>query len=291
MHAPAIRLDVAPALMFSDHSQPPDFSGLDEVVALARRYDLRVVADLLTIPTWMARARRRRRSEPLRDRDLAGYASVISQIVSRADPVIRDWEIWNEPDTAQFFDGTPQQYALMLRAAHDAIKSVDPADNVLLGGISARRGQRAGWPRCSPLPARTRARPLISPASTSAAICGGSPPTWAAGGSTSPRLDSAVRCGSPSTAIRRIPRTSTTRATSGARLAGVVSGGLDAHSDRCRRHEVLVTERDNLGGPFASEGVLGGNVADPPAADPEMVTKPAFAVVQGDRGLLAAPRT
>ncbi len=72
--------------------------------------------------------------------DLTGYASVIWQIVSRADPVIRDWEIWNEPDTAQFFDGTPQQYAFMLRAAHDAIKSVDPADNVLLGGISAVAG-------------------------------------------------------------------------------------------------------------------------------------------------------
>ena len=44
--------------------------------------------------------------------------------------------------------------------------------------------------------------------------------------------------------------------------------------------EVFVTERDNLSGPFASEGVLGGDVADPPPADPEIVTKPAFAVVQ-----------
>src|SRR3984885_12055064 len=54
MHAGAIRLDVAPALIFTSPSQPPDFSGLDEVVALAQTYHLRVVADLLTIPTWMA---------------------------------------------------------------------------------------------------------------------------------------------------------------------------------------------------------------------------------------------
>ncbi|MFZ0043468.1 MAG: hypothetical protein WAK93_19320 [Solirubrobacteraceae bacterium] len=34
MDASAIRLDVAPALAFPGPSQPPDFSGLDEVMAL-----------------------------------------------------------------------------------------------------------------------------------------------------------------------------------------------------------------------------------------------------------------
>ena len=43
--------------------------------------------------------------------------------------------------------------------------------------------------------------------------------------------------------------------------------------------EVFVTERDNLSGAFASEGVLGGDVADPPPADPQVVAKPSFAVV------------
>ena len=50
MHASAIRLDVAPALVFHDPLQPPDFTGLDEVVSLASTYHLRVVADLTTIP-------------------------------------------------------------------------------------------------------------------------------------------------------------------------------------------------------------------------------------------------
>jgi hypothetical protein len=44
--------------------------------------------------------------------------------------------------------------------------------------------------------------------------------------------------------------------------------------------EVFITERDNLSGPFASEGVLGGDVADPPPTNPQIVTKPAFAAVQ-----------
>src|SRR6202012_6254987 len=43
---------------------------------------------------------------------------------------------------------------------------------------------------------------------------------------------------------------------------------------------VFVTERDNLSGAFASEGVLGGNVADPPPADPQIIAKPAFDLVR-----------
>ena len=202
---------------FQPGSQPPDFSGLDEVVALAQRYDLSVVADLLTIPTWMADCATPT-STPSRcaTDDLSGYASVISQIAARADPAIRDWEVWNEPDTTQFFDGTPQQYAFMLRTAHDAIKSVDPADNVLLGGVSASR-RRAGWRRCSPPRAPTRSTPLTSPTSTSAGTCGSLPPTWPASGSSSPPRASTGRSGSPSTATRQTPSISTTPATPAAR--------------------------------------------------------------------------
>jgi hypothetical protein len=43
--------------------------------------------------------------------------------------------------------------------------------------------------------------------------------------------------------------------------------------------KVFVTLRDNLGGPFASEGVITGGVSDPPAADPLVVRKPAFAAL------------
>ena len=43
---------------------------------------------------------------------------------------------------------------------------------------------------------------------------------------------------------------------------------------------VFVTERDNLGGSFASEGLLGGTVADPPVADPVVRRKPAAAFAE-----------
>jgi hypothetical protein len=281
MHASAIRLDVAPALIFSSQSQPPDFSGLDAVVALAQRYDLRVIGDLLTIPTWMAQCATPT-SNPSRcaTDDLAGYAAVISQIVTRADPVIRDWEVWNEPDTAEFFDGTPQQYAFMLRAAHGAIKSVDPADNVLLGGISAVAG--TGWltqvfatPGADAVHAFDIANlhergdlwqlaPDVASFRQFLAAQGFGGPLWA------------TEHGYPSDpAYQYDPGYTGGEAAQASYLEASVPTLIDAGAA-----EVFITERDNLTGPFASEGVLGGDVTDPPPADPQIVTKPAFAVVQ-----------
>jgi hypothetical protein len=281
MHASAIRLDVGPALVFTGRGRPPDFSGLDEVIALAQRYDLRVVGDLLTIPTWMADCATPT-STPSRcaTDDLSDYASVISQIAARADPVIRDWEVWNEPDTAEFFDGTPQQYALMLRTAHDAIKSVDPADNVLLGGVSGVTA--TGWlaqvfatPGADAIHAFDisnlhergdlwQLAPDVAGFRWFLATQGFGGPLWI------------TEHGYPSDPQYQYDPGYTGGALAQATfLQASVPTLVDAGAA-----EVFVTERDNLSGPFASEGVLGGDVADPPPANPQIVSKPAFTTVQ-----------
>ncbi|MGZ4299001.1 MAG: choice-of-anchor D domain-containing protein [Solirubrobacteraceae bacterium] len=290
MHASAIRLDVAPALIFEDGpSQPPDFSGLDEVMSLAQAYRLRVVADLMTIPPWMADC-----AAPTADasrcatNDLAAYGSVISQIVAHADPVIHDWEVWNEPDTAAFFDGTPQQYAFMLQTAHDAITAVDPADDVLLGGISGPAG--TGWlgqvlatPGADAAhafdTANVHERGDLWSLATDLA-------SWrqffAAAGFTGPLW--VTEHGYPSDpAYQYDPGYTGGEAAQAAYLAASIPTLVDAGAA-----EVLVTERDNLTGPFASEGVLGGEVQDPPVADPQIVAKPSFSVVGAMAGCFQA---
>jgi hypothetical protein len=268
-------------MVFANQSQSPDFSGLDELMALAQTYRLRVVADLLTIPAWLADC-----ATPTFDTsrcataDLPAYASVITQIVSRADPVIRDWEVWNEPNSASFFDGTPQQYAFMLRTAHDAIKAVDPAEDVLLGGISSIAGM--GWvgqvfatPGADAAQAFDTANvhergDLWSLAPDVAA--------WrrflAADGFTGPLW--VTEHGYPSDpAYQYDPGYTGGEGAQAAYLTASIPTLVDAGAA-----EVFVTERDNLGGQFASEGVLGGDVSDPPVADPEIVARPSFGVVQ-----------
>jgi hypothetical protein len=284
LHASVIRLDVAPALIFTTRSGAPDYTGLDEVMALSQQYHLRVVADLLTIPPWMASCRGGSdQSAPARcaTNDLAGYGSIISQIVRHADPVLRDWEIWNEPDSGEYFNGTPQQYAHMLRSAHDVIKQVDPRANVLLGGISGPGG--IGWldqvlatPGADAVHAFDVANvhqrgELVSLAPTITA--------WrlflAARGFTGPLW--VTEHGYPSDpAYQYDPGYHSGPASQAAFLAASIPTLVDAGAS-----EVFVSERDNLSGPYSSEGVLGGNVSDPPVDDPQVVEKPSYAAVAG----------
>ena len=51
---------------------------------------------------------------------------------------IRVCEVWNEPDLGFFFNGTPADYARMLKVAHLAARHADPYAQVLFGGLANR---------------------------------------------------------------------------------------------------------------------------------------------------------
>ncbi len=129
---------------------PTDFSALDRMVALAAAHRLTVLPEILDAPTWDGEAHRGavvrlpRTPEP--------YAAFLAGLVRRygssgsfwsAHPSvprfpITMWQIWNEPDLATFWPAQPfaTRYVALLRAAHDAIKSVDPDAQVVLGGLT-----------------------------------------------------------------------------------------------------------------------------------------------------------
>ncbi|HEY1510436.1 MAG TPA: choice-of-anchor D domain-containing protein [Solirubrobacteraceae bacterium] len=283
MHASAIRLDVAPALVFSDPSQPPDFAGLDELMSLSQIYNLPVVADLITIPPQIASCVRPTAPDQMArcgTDDISDYQSEIATIVAHADPVITDWEIWNEPDNGAFFTGTPLQYARMLRAAHDAIKAIDPTDEVLLGGISGVWAQpwlsqvfAAAGPDAAQafdvanIHERNQLDSLAGDVQSWTRFFAGygfSGPLWVTehGYPSDPsyQYDASYTAGPESQASY---------------LAASIPTLIDAGASM-----VFVTERDNLSGQYASEGLLGGDVLDPPVADPQPIEKPAFAAVR-----------
>ncbi len=282
MHASSIRLDIALSLVFPSPGQPPDFSGLDEVMSLAQQYNLQVVGDLDTIPWWISDCQTPTDLTGMTlcgTDDLSDYGSMISQIVAHADPVIRDWEIWNEPDNGQYFTGTPQQYAQMLRTAHDAIKAIDPQANVLLGGISSTAAM--SW----------LAQVFATPGADAAGAfdianihergwldgLAGDVAAWkrffAGYGFNGPLW--VTEHGYPSDpAYQYDPSFDLGLPSQAAFLTASIPTLLDAGAS-----EVFVTERDNLGGQFASEGLLGGDVSDPPVADPQVIEKPAYGAV------------
>ncbi|MGH2868652.1 MAG: choice-of-anchor D domain-containing protein [Solirubrobacteraceae bacterium] len=283
LHAGAIRVDVAPALIFPDRPADPDYRGLDEIMGLARQYHLRIVADLFTIPAWLADCPPPGNQSVVArcgTDDLAGYGSVVQQIVGHADSVIHDWEIWNEPDSGQFFSGTPQQYAGMLRAAHDAIKQADPQGNVLLGGISnpagmSWLGQVLATPGVDAVNAFDTAN--VHERSSLTALApdlvswrwflsahGFNGPLWV------------TEHGYPADpAYQYDPAYSSGPDSQAAYLTASIPTLIDAGAS-----EVFVTERDNLGGQFASEGVLAGGASDPAQSGQALSERPAYAAVR-----------
>jgi hypothetical protein len=106
----------------------PNWDGVDEVIALSKKYDLSVLGIMITPPAYT---------------DAQEYARRSAAVAEHAGSAIDHWELLNEPDGDWAFKGTPEQYAAMLSAAYDGIKARAPGAKVVLGGLM--RPHEPGW--------------------------------------------------------------------------------------------------------------------------------------------------
>ena len=129
----------------------------DEIVRLARKYDLRLVPMLLYTPRWAASlpfaTMDYQRIPPLEE---ALYRDFVYEVVNRYKPYgvlpatydgwgITDWVMWNEPNVQQagkqplpgnFWFGSLDAYIQLLRAGYEGAHAADPDCNVLNGGLA-----------------------------------------------------------------------------------------------------------------------------------------------------------
>jgi hypothetical protein len=148
MGAGYIRLDVSLDDIFdvwTGEATEPRWEGVDEVVRLARRSGLRVLAVMNGTPAHISSCKERwpdghGRCAPT---DPERFGRYVAAVVAHAPDVFRTIEVWNEPDGAWAFEGTPEQYAAMLRATYTAVKQRFPAVTVVIGGAMGARSQ--GW--------------------------------------------------------------------------------------------------------------------------------------------------
>jgi polysaccharide biosynthesis protein PslG len=128
---------------------PTDFAATDQLVALTAHRGLQVLPTVLYAPPWDAA--RHPPDELAPPKSDAPYADFVKALVRRYGPhgtfwqanatipyrPIRMWQIWNEPDIPTFWPPRPfaPSYVALLRAAHAAIKSVDPGAKVVLAGL------------------------------------------------------------------------------------------------------------------------------------------------------------
>ena len=113
-----------------------DFAADDALVASTRANQLNVLAILAYSTTWSTSAPA---NPPVNlthypPRDDFEWAQYVAMVVSRYKDDIHYWEVWNEPDLADFWSGTPAQYASLLELTYSTIKQIDPTATVVLGG-------------------------------------------------------------------------------------------------------------------------------------------------------------
>jgi hypothetical protein len=133
MGASYIRVDVQMSDIFATPNGPPDWRRLDEVIALSRRYGIRVLAIILETPTWLSNCPTSAQPGHCPPRDFGQYGGLVGRLAAHARGAIRHWQILNEPWYPPAFTGTPEDYGRILSASHDAIKRAAPEDLVVLG--------------------------------------------------------------------------------------------------------------------------------------------------------------
>jgi hypothetical protein len=132
-----IRVDFELGEIYENGPESPDWSQVDQVLELSRRYDLQVLGIVLDTPGYISPCQQylppeRGRCPPT---DLEEYGRIAGELAARARGTVSHWEILNEPDGAWAFYGTPQDYARILSVTHDAIKVRVPDARVAMGGV------------------------------------------------------------------------------------------------------------------------------------------------------------
>jgi len=112
------------------------WSHIDRVVRSARARGISILAVPAYTPSWARPPGTNDKHPPT---DPAAYARFVGAAVRRYGPLgVRDWEIWNEPNQADFWQPRPNvsAYARLFERASRAIHAVDPAATVITAGLA-----------------------------------------------------------------------------------------------------------------------------------------------------------
>jgi hypothetical protein len=285
--ASEIRVDVSLGALNNPWIETATWQGLDDYMQLSREYALPVLVDLnasndTSLESCLPGV------DPSRGvcgiGDLDGYYNEVAALVQHTRGVIDDFEIVNEPDATWAFSGTPQQYAGMLATAYTAVHANDPAGRMVLGGIMTTADMSwlatvfatPGFDAAHKFDvANVHLRDALVnlPGEVIAwrkfftFFGDGNLPLWVTevGYPADPayQYDPAFRGSDPGSG-------QTAQANYLAKALPVL---LFAGAAR-----VFVTERDNLVGAYASEGLLGGQVTDSQADNPTIIPRPAYTI-------------
>lgn len=105
-----------------------DWARTDYIVRRAKRLGVTLLPVIVYTPGWAGESE----TTPPAAADLSAFARAAARRYRRT---IRYWELWNEPDLARYWRGSPADYVrTVLRPGYRAIKAANPRARVVLGG-------------------------------------------------------------------------------------------------------------------------------------------------------------
>ena len=111
-----------------------DFAFWDTFVAETEAAGIRVIPYVAYTPRWNSAGESDHWRRP--PRDVAEFGEVMALLAGRYRGRIDSWEIWNEPDNAEFWAGTAADYARLLMAGARGVRAAAPTARVVFGGIA-----------------------------------------------------------------------------------------------------------------------------------------------------------
>ena len=126
-----------------------DWTRLDDIVKRARKNRTEVTLALARTPAWAAANRAHRL--PTDAPNLTKWSRYVKAVMTRYSPKhwgylgIANFQIWNEPNIATFWTGSPKQMAQLIRTAHDIRDKVNPKAKVIAPSMVARLSYQQRW--------------------------------------------------------------------------------------------------------------------------------------------------
>lgn len=113
-----------------------DWSFWDAYITSASERGVRVIPYVCYTPKWASSAPDAKDFWRHPPRDNADFARFMTAAATRYRGQVTSWEIWNEPDNAEYWVGDVEQFAQLLEAGADGVRSADPDAQIILGGIA-----------------------------------------------------------------------------------------------------------------------------------------------------------
>ncbi|HEX2916404.1 MAG TPA: cellulase family glycosylhydrolase [Chloroflexia bacterium] len=122
---------------YDDKNKKSSWQKYDEIVDLASKYGIRVVARIDQTPAWANPAGNKPNGRPANFQD---YADFLKAFVQHYKGKVQYIQVWNEPNLErEWIPGQPvqpTQYVDMLKTAYTSIKAADPAVKVMAAPLA-----------------------------------------------------------------------------------------------------------------------------------------------------------